>query len=193
MACPASLAPLIEVLGLLEQLGIIYLLGGSFASSIHGVPRGTRDADLLVELSREQARALAEGLGPAYYSDVAMMEDSLARGISFNVIHIATSFKIDFFPAGRGDFERSELARRQREPLGDHYAFVSTAEDTLLAKLRWYREGGECSDTQWRDIMGIVEVRADSLDDAYLEQWARDLGLGGLLERARRGAGPARG
>lgn len=193
MASPASLAPLIEVLGLLEQLGVTYLLGGSFASSIHGVPRGTRDADLLVELSREQAGALVEGLGPSYYADLAMMEDSLARGISFNVIHMATSFKIDFFPAGRGDFERSELARRRREPLGDHHAYVSTPEDTLLAKLRWYRMGGESSDTQWRDIMGIVEVKADSLDAAYLERWARDLGLTDLLERARREAGPARG
>lgn len=193
MVGPASLAPLIEILGLLEQLGIVYLLGGSFASSIHGVPRGTRDADLLVDLSRGQARALSENLGSAWYADLAMMEDSLSRGISFNVIHIPTSFKVDFFPAGRKDFERSELERRRREPLGEHHAYVSTPEDTLLAKLRWYREGGETSDAQWRDIMGIVEVKAGSLDDAYLDGWARTLGLADLLSRARQMAGPARG
>ncbi len=48
---PPSLSVVLEVVGILEDLGIPYHLGGSFASAVHGVPRQTMDADLVVDLS----------------------------------------------------------------------------------------------------------------------------------------------
>lgn len=63
---------------------------------------------------------------------------------------------------------------------------VISAEDTILAKLRWYRAGGEVSDRQWRDIAGIVAASDGHLDHAYLERWARQLGLLDLYERLLR-------
>jgi hypothetical protein len=61
---------------------------------------------------------------------------------------------------------------------------VATAEDTLLAKLDWYRLGGEVSERQWRDVLGILEVQAGSLDLDYLRKWAKELRVSDLLERA---------
>ena len=63
-------------------------------------------------------------------------------------------------------------------------AFVATAEDTLLAKLEWYRIGGEVSERQWRDVLGILKVQAGRLDLAYLRRWAIELKVEDLLERA---------
>lgn len=63
-------------------------------------------------------------------------------------------------------------------------AVVATAEDTLLAKLEWYRMGGEVSERQWRDVLGILKVQAGRLDLAYLRRWAIELKVEDLLERA---------
>ena len=40
-----------------------------------------------------------------------------------------------------------------------------------------------------RDALGVYEVQAETLDIAYLEEWARRLGVKGLLERVQRVAG----
>jgi hypothetical protein len=61
---------------------------------------------------------------------------------------------------------------------------VKTAEDTLLRKLEWYRLGGEVSDRQWSDVVGIVRTQAERLDGEYLRQWARVLEVDDLLTRA---------
>ncbi len=61
---------------------------------------------------------------------------------------------------------------------------VASAEDTLLAKLEWYRMGGEVSERQWRDVLGALKVQAGALDLEYLHRWASELGVDDLLERA---------
>ena len=62
--------------------------------------------------------------------------------------------------------------------------FVASPEDTILAKLEWYRLGDEISDRQWRDILGVLAVQGDRLDLAYMRQWAATLDVSDLLERA---------
>ena len=66
---------------------------------------------------------------------------------------------------------------------------VATPEDTVLHKLRWFRDGGEVSQRQWMDAVGVLEVQVDRLDREYLARWARELGVSDLLERALGEAG----
>lgn len=61
---------------------------------------------------------------------------------------------------------------------------VASAEDVLLAKLEWYRRGGQVSEHQWTDVIGILRVGGAALDHPYLQRWAAELGVGDLLERA---------
>ena len=68
-------------------------------------------------------------------------------------------------------------------------ALVATPEETLLAKLEWYRNSGEVSERQWRDVLGIMMVQGNKLDLAYLRQWAKELKVSDLLERALLDAG----
>jgi hypothetical protein len=117
---------------------------------------------------------------------------AVERRGSFNAIHYDAIFKIDFFVAGRDDFTRQQLARRRAErmsPDAPQEIYVATAEDTVLAKLLWYRAGGAVSRAQWNDVLGIFGAQGAGLDAAYLREWAERLGVTDLLEQTLRAAG----
>lgn len=183
----ASLSVVLQVLEILDGLNVRYHLGGSFASAIHGVPRQTMDADLVVELDDGIVVGLVERLRDDFYVDLEVAREAVARRGSFNAIHLETGFKFDFFVKGRREFddlelERSVLVQITADP--PRSAYVKTAEDTILRKLQWYRSGGEVSDRQWRDVLGVLMAVGEDLDREYLHHWATRLGVADLLERA---------
>jgi len=186
-----ALRTCLDVARVLERLGIPYVVGGSLASSLHGIPRSTNDADLAVELGQEKVRPLVEALEGRYYVDEERARDAVRRQASFNVIELATMFKVDLFVLGAGPLDREELARRQRIELpesGDEVE-VASAEDTVLQKLHWFRLGRGLSDRQWQDLLGVLQVQGSRLDRQYLDRGAKLLGVEDLLRRALRGAG----
>jgi len=162
----------------LERVGAGWAVGGSVASSLYGMPRSTVDIDLIVSLSPDRAPDLARE-APSFVIDADTLRDKVRAGRTYNVFHGATMTKLDLFPAV-GSFERNQIARAV--VVGGVRAI--TAEDSLLAKLRWYRLGGEQSDRQWRDILGIVALQRPRLDLGHLTRWATDLGVTDLLSRA---------
>ena len=175
------------VIHALEKLHIPYVIGGSLASAVHGVMRATMDTDIVADLGEEHARPLAESLSGTFYADVEMIRDAIEHRGSFNLIHLETMFKVDVFIPKQREFDQLQLQRRTTQVIAtdpEEVAFVASAEDTILAKLEWYRMGGEVPDRQWRDVMGILKVQAESLDLEYLRKWSTILGVSDLLETA---------
>jgi len=172
----------------LDQLRIPYAIGGSFASSFHGIARATQDLDLVVELPASRVPDLYQAVSPHFYADQETMLDAIRTGRSFNLIHLDSGFKFDFFVAGRHPLGRDQLIHRKRvstallggDPLE---ASIVLAEDIVLAKLLWYREGGEASERHWNDLVSLVEVQKDKADRPYLQAQAARLGVGDLLSR----------
>ncbi len=182
-----QLEVLFKVLAMLERLKIDYVIGGSFASSAHGLARATMDVDLLASLNRGQADLLVAELGSEFYADELSIIRATNEKRHFNIIHIDTSFKIDIFVAKPGGFDEKQLERRRLRVINDEpeqKAFVATAEDTILAKLKWYRLGNEVSDRQWQDVIGVIKIQGERLDSSYLNEWAKSLGVSDLLEKA---------
>ena len=155
MVPPVSVLSLVTAA--LEKLGIRYVLVGSFASSIHGLYRATADIDILAEIKGEQVQPLYEALQNAFYVDELAMRNAVAQKRSFNAIHFDSVFKVDVFVAQEDDFSSAQLDRRQLRKLSpdrDESVYVASAEDTILAKLRWYRAGNESSTNQWNGVCG---------------------------------------
>jgi hypothetical protein len=184
---PEPIAVTLQVIAALEQVGATYVIGGSLASTIHGVVRTTLDTDIVADLSLPQALPFAKLLAGAFYLDLDTIRHAIQQRSSFNLIHLATMFKVDIFVSQGRPFDRQQLDRRQRwiaDPDSGRTIYVATPEDTVLTKLAWYRLGGEMSDRQWRDILGVLAVQGDRLDCAYMRQWAATLDVLDLLERA---------
>jgi len=184
----AAITPIVEAL---EEFGIPYHIGGSVASSLYGIPRLTIDADLVADIRMEHVRPLVRQLETDYYIDEDMIRDAIRRQSSFNVIHQDTILKVDIFIPKSRLFDQEELYRVQQEVLleGTRPFNVASPEGTILNKLEWYRMGGEVSDRQWNDILGVLKVQGTSLDMAYLQRWAANLNVTDLLERALVDAG----
>ena len=181
------LSVLSQVTTILEEQSVPYVLVGSFASSFHGMYRSTADIDILTALKPEQVRPLFEALRDSFYVDESTMRKAVAEGRSFNAIHFDSVFKVDIFVAGSNEFGIEQLGRRMLRKLSpdkEETVYVATAEDTVLAKLHWYRAGNETSNTQWNDVLGILATSHDRLDLKYLNTWAKRLDLTELLEKA---------
>jgi len=178
------IAVALSVTDILEALAVPHTVGGSIASSYAGEPRSTIDIDIVAAIEDSHVAALVNRLSPDFYVD----EDAVRRAVrecsSTNLIHQSSMFKIDVFIAGGTPLDRQQIARRQLVPVGEGRTIgVHPPEDILLQKLRGYRMGGEVSDRQWRDILGIVRVQGPRLDREYLRRDAPALQVSGLLER----------
>jgi hypothetical protein len=180
-----------QVCTLLGSLNITYSVGGSIASSLSGEPRSSVDIDIVVLLEATHVGPLADALEPEFYVHRPALERAIARQGSVNVIHRESSIKIDLFVAGGSPIDEDTLRRRMNVMVGDPSTriYVHTPEDILLQKLRWYRLGGDVSDRQWRDVLGIVRVQGTRLDSEHLTAGAQKLAVEDLLGRALREGG----
>lgn len=186
-----SVEVILDAVSRLEGLGIPYVIGGSFASSAHGEFRASADVDLLIELPAERVPDVVRAFQAEYYVSEEAAREAVRRCASFNAIHLRTMFKVDLFVKGDRILNERQLSRRIALDIGapSRRVFVSSAEDTVLCKLDWYRKGGGVSDRQWRDVQGILKQQSRRLDLPYLKQVAAQTDLSALLERAIRESG----
>jgi len=192
LAEPAQVAGLIA--DVFDRLQVPYLVGGSLTSSLHGIPRATQDVDMVADLKPQHVAPFVSALETAFYVDEDVVRDAIQRRSSFNVIHLATLFKVDISVLQRDTASQEEMARRERYELSEkprQELFLASAEDIILHKLHWFRLGGGVSERQWNDVQGVLRVQNERLDLSYLRRGAECMGVEGLFEQAFREAGIA--
>lgn len=184
---PDLYAAIRTVIVTFQRLDIPYHIGGSVASSALGVARTTLDVDLVADIQGDHVDTFVEALQSEYYVDRDMITTALGERSSFNLIHLATMVKVDVFIPKENDYARKAFSRKRLDRLGEESeeeVYIASAEDVILHKLDWYRMGGEISERQWGDIVGVMKVQGAALDRDYLQHWAVELGLMTTLQRA---------
>lgn len=188
---PDVLGIALRIASALESVGARYFVGGSLASSVDGEPRASNDIDFVVDLPLGRVGALVSALGSDFEVDQDMLRSALLDGTCANAFYLPRVLKIDFFGHAHGPFDDLEFARSRLVEVRPGLSLVvKSPEDTILRKLLWYRQGGEVSDRQWRDVLGVLVGQRGHLDDGYLDQWASRLGVEDLLLRARQETEP---
>ena len=186
LAQPLKVALL--VVEVFEALTVPYFIGGSFASAWHGIARATLDSDIVADLHPEHVEAFVQALEDVFYLDKTAVREAVERSGSFNLIHLDTMFKVDVFVAKQRPFDRAQLQNATEQIVAEdpiRTAYIASAEDTILAKLEWYRLGGEVSERQWRDVLGVASLQYESLDWRYMTDHAVTLHVSDLLERLK--------
>lgn len=158
---------------LLNEAGIPYMATGSMGSSIHGRPRATQDADIVIDPDEDQLESLIRLLGQDYYVSRDAAMDALRRRTMFNVIELQGGRKADLIIRKDRPFSRQEFSRRRQvEVLGEIFS-VAAPEDIILSKLEWTK--GRESDVQYSDALGVAVAQWGNLDLEYLRKWAGTL------------------
>jgi len=183
---------LLRVAGVLDEMRVPYLVVGSVASSIYGFSRATADVDVVADLRPENVAPLYDALKDDFYVDDLAMRRALSLRRMFNLIHLDTMFKVDIYAPKDDEFGRQQFKGARREALLPGEAggvYIAAPEDTILAKLRRHRRGGEVSERQLTDVLGVLKVQRERLDLGYLREWAGRLEVSDLLERLLAEAG----
>jgi hypothetical protein len=176
-----------RITSVLEGAGIAYMLSGSFASAHYGTPRATQDIDLIIEATPAQLRSLVDSLPrDKYYVDVDAALEALVCRSMFNVIDLATGWKIDLIIRKSRPFSEKEFGRRQRIDVQGIHLFVASAEDVILSKLEWAKLSQSLRHVE--DAAGILRLRWGTLDHTYLETWVHALQLQTQWQEAKQKA-----
>ena len=167
---------LARLLAVLNTAEIPYMLTGSYASSIHSIPRATRDLDIVIFPDRDQLTRFIGSLPrDQYYSDLDDALESLLRRTQFNIIDYATGWKVDFIIPPFSEFNVEEFDRRRTIEFDGLDLVVASPEDIVVAKLLWAKAGD--SELQIKDAAGVVRFQGDKLDLSYVEMWVSRLEL----------------
>jgi len=177
----------LKVARALTAAGAEYFLDGSLASSLQGEPRATNDIDFVIALPLGKIGELKAALGDDFEVDTDTLREAVLRARCANAFYLPVVTKIDFFGRGYEPFDESEFSRRRVMTVttSGESLVVKSPEDTVLRKLLWFREGGEVSEKQWRDVVSVLKISGDRMDETYLTTWASRLELTQLVERAR--------
>lgn len=165
-----------RVAAALDSNGVPYMLTGSLASSMYGIPRATNDIDVVIAPTREQLLSLVQlfqRLGLTVESEAAIA--ALRARSQFNVIDLTRGLKVDLIVRRERDFSVTEFDRRETHEVGGMSLTLATPEDVLIAKLEWSKMGD--SERQLVDVAGIIKMQRETLDFAYIEQWVESLEL----------------
>ena len=179
----------VAVLDALDAAGVPYMIVGSLASNFHGIPRSTRDADFVVELPSGGLNRFGAGLPPDLTLHPQGSFETVTGTTRYLVELSGSPFVCELFVRGDDAHDRERFVRRQRVRVLERVAFVATAEDMIVTKLRWADAAQRSKDVD--DIRNIVAVRGPELDWPYVSRWSAEHGTARLLEEIRSSIPPA--
>lgn len=166
----------------LENAGIPYMITGALSVIFYGRPRASHDIDLVIEIYPKDFAKIKQAflaLGDDFSCDFTAAREAIRQRRSFNVFHLPSFLKVDFWLLKDNEFDRERFQRRKKLKVFGQKMFFATPEDTVLVKLLWYRKAK--IEKHLIDAAFVYQMQRDGLDGRYLLKWARKQGLLKLL------------
>jgi hypothetical protein len=165
-----------QITSALDMHGVPYMLTGSLASSMYGIPRATNDIDIVIAPARDQLLALVQlfqRVGLTVHAESAL--NAYRNRTQFNVVDVPRGLKVDLILCRDREFSVREFERRETHEVEGMRLTLATAEDVLIAKLEWAKQGQ--SERQLQDSAGIIRMQRETLDFGYIGKWVEALDL----------------
>lgn len=176
-------AAVVAVLTALDTAGVPYMIVGSLASNFHGIPRSTRDADFVVQLAPDSLGRLEQALAPGLTLEQQGAFEAVTGTVRYLIVLADSPFICELFVLSDDAHDQERFGRREAATVLSHPAFVASAEDMIITKLRWAAGAHRSKDRD--DIRNILAVQGSELDDAYLGRWTSVHGTAALLAEIR--------
>jgi len=170
-----------KLIDLLEAAGINYAICGSLSSSLHGQPRATNDADIIIAPTQDQLAKFLKSLEFGYYVSAEAASEAMRQRSMFNVIDSELGWKADLMFQKDNPYHLAEFNRRMKAHVMGIDLWILSPEDVILSKLDWAKSSE--SNLQYRDVLGVIKLQWDKLDWEYLRKWAKELGVEETLEK----------
>lgn len=176
------------VIDALESAGIPYMVVGSFSSNLYGVPRSTQDADIVVQADSAGIARLRDRLGQVLRWEPQTSFETVTATMR-QVLEVPESgFKVELFLLSNDPHDQERFARRTRVPMLGREVCAASAEDVVITKLRWSRQGRRGKDVE--DVRAVVAVSGHRLDWNYIYNWCDQHSTRALLDEIRRSLPP---
>lgn len=178
------------LLDALNELGLDYMVVGSFSSNRYGVPRATKDADFVLKVVAAEREQLFALLPPAFKVD-PQVSFEMVTGTWRQIVQVPEiPFMIELFELSSDPHDQSRFARRRKLTLLSRESWLPTPEDVIVQKLRWSKGAKRTKD--FDDVVAVMGVQGEAaLDWPYIEKWCAAHGTLDVLAEAKAEAAPA--
>lgn len=161
---------------LLQKKHIPYMITGALSVIFYGRPRASHDIDFVIEVKEGNTRLLIDAFSKLphreFVVDLTLIKKAVVGKRMFNLLHLPTMLKLDFFLLKNEEFDRSRFQRRKTfNVFGQKMTFASP-EDTILVKLLWYKDTK--IEKHLIDAAFVYQIQKNSLDGKYLLSWAKN-------------------
>ncbi len=161
----------LAVLDALFAENIAFLVVGSYSTNVYGIPRSTKDADIVIDLSGKSLLSLNQHLPKSLRLDPQMRFES-ATGTTRNVITVdGSAFSIELFRLSTDAHDQERFRRRLEIEVEGRLVSIPTAEDVIVTKLRWAHRLARRKDVD--DIRNVLAVGQGRFDWDYYSPLGR--------------------
>ena len=173
----------VAVIEALEMAGVDYMVVGSISSNFYGIPRATKDADIVLSLGDVPLYDVLNRLGPEFGLDRQGTFETITMTTRHVVKVLSSEFTVELFRLGQDEHDQERFRRRCQVSLLGRTVYLPTAEDVIVTKLFWALGRKTAKDRD--DVRDVIAVQADRLDWDYIYSWADRHGTRALLDEIR--------
>jgi len=173
----------LRVIDVLNEHDIPYMLVGSLSTNFYSIPRSTQDADIVIQSSLIEAARLIAGQCPELCLDPQFGFESVTGTKKLILQAEREDFIVELFGLSDDPHDQERFRRRKQVEWENRIAWVASAEDSVITKLRWGHQAGRRKDLV--DVSAVIAFQGDAIDWSYVENWCDRHGSRKLLDQIR--------